>query len=141
MYSRHRLSASGMLLLLPLVLGACGGRAGGPEVGPSSSSTRARGSVLTAEQIENMRTTVNSMQELLLLLPGVTPAAGGSVQITSRGGQPLFVVDNVPLPDASAAMGLNPRDVDRVEVLREGGATAQYGFRGANGIILITMKR
>lgn len=129
-------------MVLPLLFAACGASGtGGPRTGTAASSPRGGGNVLTSAEIENSRTTLNSMQDLLLLLPGVTPAGGGSVQITGRGGSPLFVVDNVPLSDASAAMGLNPRDVDRVEVLREGGSMAQYGFRGANGIILITMKR
>lgn len=136
---RCRLPAAGMLLLLPLLAAACAGRTSGPETG-AAVSPRSQGNVLTAEQIENNRTTANTMRDLLLLLPGISPL-GGSVQITGRGGSPLFVVDNVPLSDAAAAMGLNPRDVERVEVLREGGSMAQYGFRGANGIILITMKR
>ena len=142
MLNRRRIRTAGrtvgMLVVLPLLFAACGGRAGGPETG--AVSPRPRGTVLTAEQIEDMRTSVHSMQDLLLLLPGTSPM-GGSIQITGRGGSPLFVVDNVPLGDAGAAMGINPLDVARVEILGEGGATAQYGFRGANGIVLITMKR
>lgn len=50
--------------------------------------------------------------------------------------QPLFVVDGMVVEDIS---DINPREVRSVEVLKDGGA-AIYGSRGANGVILITMK-
>jgi TonB-dependent starch-binding outer membrane protein SusC len=58
--------------------------------------------------------------------------------------EPLIVLDGQPLPQGSGARELalvNPADVARVEVLKDGGSTAFYGVRGANGVLLITTKR
>ncbi|MBO9728730.1 MAG: TonB-dependent receptor [Chitinophaga sp.] len=52
---------------------------------------------------------------------------------------PLYVVDGLPLDDVTAQ--LNPDDIERLEVLKDASATAIYGSRGANGVILITTKR
>jgi TonB-dependent SusC/RagA subfamily outer membrane receptor len=59
------------------------------------------------------------------------------------GGEPLLVVDDTPvgMGAADALAGLSPRDVQRVDVLKDAGATAIYGSRGANGVIVITTRR
>ena len=71
----------------------------------------------------------------------------------NAGGNPLFVIDGVPLNDRdySAAQGagaglnplndINPNDIASMTVLKDAGATAIYGSRGANGVILITTKK
>lgn len=71
----------------------------------------------------------------------------------SAGGDPLYVVDGIPitqdyfLKGNSGAMNnnplasLNPEDIESVEILKDAAATAIYGSRGANGVILITTKR
>jgi iron complex outermembrane receptor protein len=80
----------------------------------------------------------------------------GSSSIRS-GNQPLFVVDGVPLSGGSARPGgtggnfgsdggnpltfMNPNDISNIEILKDASATAIYGSRGANGVILITTKR
>lgn len=51
---------------------------------------------------------------------------------------PLFVVDGVQMSDFQF---LNPNDIERMEVLKDASATAIYGARGANGVILVTTKR
>jgi TonB-dependent SusC/RagA subfamily outer membrane receptor len=56
-------------------------------------------------------------------------------------GEPLYVIDGIPQPGGSGRIGLNPRDIARIEVLKEGGAMAMYGFRGANGVIVIETKK
>lgn len=54
---------------------------------------------------------------------------------------PLFVVDGMPLHGGVDALtGLNPSDVEKIEVLKDAASTAIYGSRGANGVILITTK-
>lgn len=62
---------------------------------------------------------------------GVNSIAGGN--------DPLYVVDGLPLDGLSAQ--LNPSDIDKIEVLKDASATAIYGSRGANGVILITTKK
>lgn len=71
----------------------------------------------------------------------------------SAGGDPLYVVDGIPitqdyfLKGNSGAMNnnplasLNPQDIESVEILKDAAATAIYGSRGSNGVILITTKR
>ncbi|MGL5319123.1 MAG: SusC/RagA family TonB-linked outer membrane protein, partial [Bacteroidales bacterium] len=92
---------------------------------------------------------------------GSTP--GGAVSVQIRGAnslrgdnQPLYVIDNIPMASTAegAANGvgdfqaaqnpltsLNPQDIESIEVLKDASATAIYGARGANGVILITTKK
>ena len=93
-----------------------------------------------------------------------TGQPGGSTTIRIRGSssirsgnQPLFVIDGVPLSGGSARPGgrggqfgsdagnplnyMNPNDIASIEILKDASATAIYGSRGANGVILIATKR
>lgn len=70
---------------------------------------------------------------------------GNSVRVMIRGmnsintnTDPLYVVDGVQM---SEIQYINPNDIERMEVLKDASATAIYGARGANGVILITTKR
>jgi TonB-linked SusC/RagA family outer membrane protein len=74
------------------------------------------------------------------------PGAGATVRI--RGGSslrasnaPLVVVDGFPLGDAGDLKQINPSDIVNMEVLKDASASAIYGSRGANGVIMITTKR
>ncbi|HEX2716561.1 MAG TPA: TonB-dependent receptor [Gemmatimonadaceae bacterium] len=92
------------------------------------------------------------------------PGGGGQVRI--RGGtsinasnEPLYVIDGVPIsneegPPGAVGIGsinpalgrsplntLNPGDIESITVLKDASATAIYGSRGANGVVLITTKR
>ncbi len=76
-----------------------------------------------------------------------TGAPGGSPMIRIRGtnsinsdNSPLVVVDGV-VGVANALTFLNPNEISSIEVLKDASATAIYGARGANGVILITTKR
>jgi iron complex outermembrane receptor protein len=102
---------------------------------------------------------INSPQELLqgkVAGINVTSASGepGAIQgITIRGpggvrtgSTPLFVVDGLPLDNSSTGGGdplnfINPQDIESMDVLKDASATAIYGSRGANGVIIITTKR
>jgi TonB-dependent starch-binding outer membrane protein SusC len=53
---------------------------------------------------------------------------------------PLYVVDGIPLSAGSIA-DINPNDIASIEILKDASATAIYGSRGANGVILITNKK
>lgn len=72
-------------------------------------------------------------------------APGGSISIRIRGSnsisstnEPLYVVDGFP---TSNGTDINPNDIESMEILKDASATAIYGARGANGVILITTKR
>ena len=65
----------------------------------------------------------------------------GQRSILSTATEPLYVVDGVPLFSASAIETLNPRDIESIDVLKDASATAIYGSRGANGVIIVTTKQ
>jgi len=72
------------------------------------------------------------------------PGGGTSIRIRgtnsiNSGNEPLFVVDG--FPGAGDLNTINPSDIQSIEVLKDASATAIYGSRGANGVILITTKK
>jgi TonB-linked SusC/RagA family outer membrane protein len=72
--------------------------------------------------------------------PGSTPSIviRGGTSIT-QSNAPLYVVDGVPQTDGLSF--LDPMDIESVDVLKDASATAIYGARGANGVILVTTKQ
>lgn len=54
---------------------------------------------------------------------------------------PLYVLDGIPLAEGSGVNDFNPSDIESIEVLKDASATAIYGSRGANGVILVTTKK
>lgn len=90
-------------------------------------------------------------------------APGGGVSIQIRGtnsfstsSQPLYIVDGVPFDTGSTPSSeansnsnqasnplsfINPHDIQSIEVLKDASATAIYGSRGANGVVIVTTKR
>ncbi|WP_051291050.1 SusC/RagA family TonB-linked outer membrane protein [Pedobacter glucosidilyticus] len=73
------------------------------------------------------------------------PGAGFNIIIRgasslTQDNSPLYVIDGFPTEDANAGI-LNPAEIESMEVLKDASATAIYGARGANGVILITTKR
>ena len=90
-----------------------------------------------------------------------TGQPGGGVSIRVRGGtsinagnEPLYVIDGFPVyngdatvdagvtsgPSINPLSGINPADIESIDVLKDASATSIYGSRGANGVILITTK-
>lgn len=59
---------------------------------------------------------------------------------TNGNADPLYIIDGLPLPK-EAIDYLNPADIESIEVLKDASATAIYGTRGANGVILISTKK
>ena len=116
------------------------------------------GSVKNLKAENFNRGIINAPQQLLqgkVAGVNVTSASGepGAIQgITVRGpgglrtgSTPLFVVDGLPLDNSSTGGGdplnfLNAQDIETMDVLKDASATAIYGARGANGVILITTK-
>ncbi len=64
----------------------------------------------------------------------------GTRSITASS-DPLYVVDGIPLMSSSAIETLNPRDIESMDILKDASATAIYGSRGANGVIIVTTKK
>ncbi|SFB92719.1 SusC/RagA family TonB-linked outer membrane protein [Spirosoma endophyticum] len=118
------------------------------------------GSVKSIKSADFNRGIINSPEQLIqgkVAGVNVTSASGepGSSQsITIRGpggvrtgSTPLFVLDGIPLDNSSTGgttnplTFLNPQDIESVDVLKDASATAIYGARGANGVVLITTKK
>jgi len=74
---------------------------------------------------------------------GITIRGPGGVRTSNT---PLFVVDGIPLDNNVTGRGdplnfLNPQDIESMDVLKDASATAIYGSRGANGVVIITTKK
>ncbi|HEY8659130.1 MAG TPA: SusC/RagA family TonB-linked outer membrane protein, partial [Hanamia sp.] len=75
---------------------------------------------------------------------GTTPGSGAQIRIRgtrsiSGSNDPLLVLDGIPY--SGGLNDINPDDVASVDILKDASATAIYGSRGANGVILVTTKR
>jgi TonB-dependent SusC/RagA subfamily outer membrane receptor len=79
----------------------------------------------------------------------VTQAPDGGIAVRIRGSstvkgnpEPLYVIDDIPVqPGPGGSLtGINPHDIESIKVLK-GAEAGLYGIEGANGVIVITMKR
>ncbi len=106
-------------------------------------------SSITSDQIERVPVTVLE-QSLQGRAAGVNvtnndaaPGAGLQVQIRGVGSlgltDPLYVVDGYPV--SGGISNINPDDVATIDILKDASATAIYGNRAANGVVIITTKR
>ncbi len=126
----------------------------------SSSKKDVSASIKTIKSADFNQGIINSPEQLLqgkVSGVNVTSASGepgGTLNITVRGpggvrtgSTPLFVVDGFALDNSSTGGStnplnyLNPQDIETIDVLKDASATAIYGARGANGVVLITTKK
>lgn len=105
---------------------------------------------VTSEDIQ--RAPGQSIEEILKgRVAGVTVTQGeGGIAVRIRGAtsiygsnEPLYVLDGVPItPGPGGSLtGIDPYDIESIEVLKDPADTALYGMRGANGVIIIKTKR
>lgn len=108
---------------------------------------------LTPRDVENAR--ARSVEDLLrgrVAGMQVSRNAAGQLQIRIRGtssfqpgaSEPLVVIDGMPVPSyngTSVLDDISPYDIERIDVLKDAGATAAYGVQGGNGVIIVTTKR
>lgn len=110
--------------------------------------TGAVSSVRSGEITKNA--TSNVMQAIAGKMSGVqvvqnSGTPGGDVSILIRGvgtindASPLYVIDGAPV--SGGMWYLNPNDVESIDVLKDASATAIYGSRGANGVVMVTTKQ
>jgi TonB-linked SusC/RagA family outer membrane protein len=123
------------------------------------------GSVASIKSEDFMNTAINSIDQglqgkaagLVVSMSSGQPGAPSSVRIRGTSSingnnEPLYVIDGVfivPETNVGAVTGpslnplsnINPADIESIEVLKDASATAIYGTRGANGVIIITTKR
>lgn len=94
----------------------------------------------------------NVLQAMTGRAPGVqvtqnTGAPGAPISVRIRGtnsiqgsNEPLYVIDGFPIAGSNPVV-LNNGDIESIEVLKDASATAIYGSRGANGVVIITTKQ
>ncbi len=118
------------------------------------------GSVKSLQNTDFNKGIINSPEQLLQgKVAGVNvvsasgePGSSQSITIRGPGGvrtgsTPLFVLDGLALDNSSTGGAinplsfLNPQDIESIDVLKDASATAIYGSRGANGVVLITTKK
>jgi TonB-linked SusC/RagA family outer membrane protein len=83
---------------------------------------------------------------LTITQPGGDPNQTASVRLRGQsslagGLSPLFVVDGIALDNANQFQNIPPGDIASYDVLKDASASAIYGSRGANGVIIVTTKR
>ena len=101
---------------------------------------------LTARPVNNAFEALQGKAAGVDITTNERPGSVGEIRIRgnrslSASNTPLYVVDGVPLMSESAIETLNPRDIESIDVLKDASATAIYGSRGANGVILVTTKQ
>ena len=125
----------------------------------TQKKTDVTGSVKSVSSEAFNKGIINSPEQLLqgkvagVNVTSATGEPGGTHGITIRGpgglrtgSTPLFVIDGLALDNSSTGGGnplnfMNPQDIEKIDVLKDASATAIYGARGANGVILITTKK
>lgn len=90
---------------------------------------------ILANRVSGVRLGRNSDGVLTVQIRGATSFSSAA--------PPLYVVDGVEIaPGPSGALaGINPNDIEKIEVLKDPAETAMYGSRGANGVIVIKTKK
>ena len=140
----------GRVAILAGLLAACARSTNDrPDTAPQAAPPA--GSVVTAEDIrQNPSQSIE--QVLMSKCPpcAVTVTPDGRVAIRIRGqgtilgsSEPLYVIDGVPIePGAGGALsGINPYDIETIQVLTDPASISMYGSRGAHGVIVITTKQ
>ena len=120
---------------------------------------------VTAEEIQ-LQPVISPLQALQGRMAGVEVTSGGANpgaastirirginSLRTEGNYPLYIIDGVPISsipvESNSLLGnsgidplnnLNPANIESIEVLKDADATAIYGSRGANGVVLITSK-
>lgn len=125
----------------------------------TGSISKVEGKVLTEMPVPSFEAALQGQAAGVQVSQSSGVAGAGSlirvrgVASISAGGDPLYVVDGIPITQDYFLRGnsgafnnnplssLNPNDIESVEILKDAAATGIYGSRGANGVILITTKR
>jgi TonB-dependent starch-binding outer membrane protein SusC len=115
--------------------------------------SRITGSISTVSERQIESIPVATFEQMLQgRSPGVfitsgsgQPGTASTVRIRGSGSitgsnDPLYVMDGVPI-GANDFASINPADIASIAILKDASATAQYGSRGSNGVILVTTKR
>ncbi len=135
--------------------------------GGTTNKLTTTGAIARVTSDEFKTTTVNSVDQILqgrtagVNVISTSGEPGADIIVNIRGvnsisgnNQPLYVIDGFPVAPTTDApitttggnrsnglFGLNPNDIESIDVLKDAAATAIYGSRAANGVVLITTKK
>ena len=137
-------------LALGVFLGLVSGCAHGGGADEVADATARDPSTVTAEDIDRQRG--DSLEEILSgRISGVEVyRTRDGIAVRIRGGtsiygsnEPLYIIDGVPVTAGPGGnlTGINPYDIESIEVLKDPIDTSMYGIRGANGVIVIKTKK
>lgn len=147
---RPSIRALGMLGLTAVLSAGCGAGRSGAGADPPAARPSA---TVTSDDIQR---TAGDDQQIEKSLAGrvagvvVTRTPDGGIAVRIRGGSslygnnaPLYVVDGMPIEvgPSGALTGINPNDIESIKVLKDPAETSMYGARGANGVIVIRLKK
>ncbi len=140
------------------------GRGAGGHEAPNAQSVDIGYGTADRDQVTGSTSTVSdedmrdrqpqTLMEMLIRLPGVRVMEKGDtyggVSVRVRGSnnsfqggeEPLFIMDGMPISLTDGELrSINPNTIQSITVLKDAGATAIYGSRGANGVIVIKTKK
>jgi TonB-dependent SusC/RagA subfamily outer membrane receptor len=143
---RFTVTVASTLLAVAAMAGCgTGGRSGAAEPRPDRPGT-----TITARDIEG-RPAARVEEVMVGKFSGVQVYQGPEGLIVRIRGatsvygsnDPLYVIDDMVVQPGpgGALVGINPNDIEKIEVLKDIGQTARWGVQGANGVVLITTKR
>jgi TonB-dependent SusC/RagA subfamily outer membrane receptor len=138
-------------LSVALVSGCASGNAGTPDGSIPPLPPPTQGTIVTADDIDHSTTADPIERALQAHVAGVeiTRTADGGISVRIRGAssinantEPLYVIDGVAVQPGPGGglLGINPKDIASIEVLKDASETAFYGMRGSNGVIVIKTK-
>jgi TonB-linked SusC/RagA family outer membrane protein len=101
---------------------------------------------ITARPVNNVFQALQGKAAGVDITTSLRPGTLGSISIRgarslTASNSPLYVIDGIPILSNSGIETLNEQDIESIEILKDASATAIYGSRGANGVVLVTTKR
>lgn len=118
-----------------------------PDPSPNRALT---GTTVTSEDLDkNPSQPIEKVLQAHIAGVIITQNAEGGISVRIRGQttlsggtEPLFIIDGQPIEagPGGALLGINPRDIASIEVLKDAASLAFYGVRAANGVILVKTK-
>ncbi len=145
-----------LALIVGVLLGVASGCARHAETDQASPAALARTDSTKASDLTAREVQKDPHESIANVLQARTPGAevslnpDGSISVRIRGAgsfyggsEPLYIVDGSPItPGPGGALrGVNPYDIESIEVLKGPPETTIYGVRGANGVVIIKTKR
>jgi iron complex outermembrane receptor protein len=133
-------------LILSVALAAC--LAAGCAANPRPAEPATGSTASSSRTVDGTGKTLAELFEGKFAGVSVTRVQGGvklrirnAQNFDESGGDPLYVIDNVPISPPDNILTIDPNDVLKIEILKDDASTMVWGQRGANGVVKITTKR